>query len=547
MNSGLHKGNLTANRLMVEGILKRAEYVILMDADIDHRTFYMLSMILPDVPIHLHHNTQLRSEKLTVYQMNEYQFDIQLYSSIAMGLNCHVVTSSKKKGDRLDKSLRDMGIIPLYLHSAGDEHDEIVKDLDNKVKNYQVFMHTSTINVGIDISTRHFHRQFVYGSRMSNCVRELCQMMDRVRYLEHNTVYCCLDMRGGGRKPVEHLTVRGHIIEKLNKNSSLVTDFLDGTEQSIIWVKDRPIWELNDNKWTWLYIEEKRGVNISVNWYEILYERTLVSRGAEYIKVPSIKIPRQYQDVQKALRQSVDEEKKQMYRTIDIPPPDVIRQIEYRFNNGYASKEDKFILKKRWYLSHFREDFQPTITAEQWFTTEINTYQLIRHQEEVENPIIDILLQDLFRDGVHQDIRFNRCRIIRMICQWLGVNHSYDTSCEVPGERVRMLMGEFLPYIADIRTLFDNNRKTVIKDFRQFLIFLNGTVLGSWSGSRLKSDDKPKQSRVDGRVKHYIYHLTVPKEMEEVYPGLKPIRTTPFISDQLMVIGYPTTPNIYIL
>ena len=271
--------------------------------------------------------------------------------------------------------------------------------------------------------------------------------------------------------------------------------------------------------------------------------------------------PDLYQRQQESLNNLVIEGKKEMYRNIAVPSLDEINRVKQRIKYKFASAEDKFILQKKRYLSHFKEEYRHRITADQWYATKNKKTmkRLLNWQPEIELTDLDIrerhrariivretakdLARSLFKHEI-QEIDSHQYRVIQSICQRLGVKHSHDTLTNITEDKLIGLMEEIRPLAKRLQKLFPQWDDTDYlnpsfeptadpnPDFRsltgnldQFLKLLSEFILERWSCAQLKIVEEIPDSEGS---KNRVYRLYIPREMEEIQSWLMPLEPDPY-------------------
>ncbi len=122
----------------------------------------------------------------------------EIGEDLAAGLNVVVVSLSAEKADEvLELASAIVGADACVLHSSksDDELKKQLRDVDALWTRFRVVIYTPTICAGVDFSSEHFHRMYVYVCTMSAPPSALMQMMFRVRKLRDVRVRCLAAQR----------------------------------------------------------------------------------------------------------------------------------------------------------------------------------------------------------------------------------------------------------------------------------------------------------------------------------------------------------------
>ena len=208
MDSGLHDRNLPHNQARLINMIRNAKYIVAMDADIDPRSIDFLHEIRPDDTIHLSHNTVKKRLGWRFHlRMHKVDWYIKIQEALAKGQNIVCPVASSEEGDLIYRWVTERCGIPdeliRFYRQSGDDYSKELEDVETHWRKFRVLIYTSTINVGIDFSEvehliKHYDVMFVYTTVKSNTIREIKQMMGRVRNVKDQVVYHC-QSEGGGR------------------------------------------------------------------------------------------------------------------------------------------------------------------------------------------------------------------------------------------------------------------------------------------------------------------------------------------------------------
>jgi hypothetical protein len=259
-----------------EWLLKTAEQLIVMDANLSDRTFRVLQRMRPDFPIYFHKNAFLRALDDNYKFTNSY--DILLYHML----------EDIKKGKKIvvaSNNLRQAEIIHSILCSKFPDREilfyssKTLASLKNKhfenVSKYwkvDILMYTPTVTAGISFEEKWFDVLYGYFNDQS-CTVETCrQMIGRVRNISNFNIYL-----NGRRK---NLPTSIDIINKLvhNKRSMLFSDAnISGLTYSY---DDNGDLKYYQTSYYYLWLENIRMSNLSKNNFKGHFINQVKDSGA---------------------------------------------------------------------------------------------------------------------------------------------------------------------------------------------------------------------------------------------------------------------------
>jgi len=209
-NSGLHKCFNNSWSIFV-WMLKNAEHVICMDANISDRSYRVLEVFRPG-KIFFHWNTYERaSEDTFMFTDNKKAWISALYNSIKQGDKVIVPTNILKDAKvlvQLIKQERPDLKIQLYSSesSVADKNREFA-DVDTYWQQYDMIVYTPTLSAGVSFEIDHFNILFGYFTDGSCDVETCRQMLSRARNISKKA-YCIYLHSPIYRYPTNVLAIR---------------------------------------------------------------------------------------------------------------------------------------------------------------------------------------------------------------------------------------------------------------------------------------------------------------------------------------------------
>lgn len=524
MDSKLHGVNLMDNRDKFDHLIRDAKRIVCMDADIDSRSLERIHDLRSNDQIYLQHNRNRRGgRRIIKFNKNQemYCWEV-LWQSLEQKKNVNICLGTAKYGQRLEKDLKERKInyaffwkdnhIKKALAKLKEEYEragnKAIPTINDLWVKYQVVMFTSAICVGIDFNVPHFHCQFVFGHSMTNNVREMKQMMGRVRELYDNIIYVWNTTRKDFF-PFTYDRVRSDFLKKADLNSELAQKYLTPVERELHLVDGKYIYEIRETGWTKLTFQNIVEDNCSRNFYDELFVWMLEDQDYEIVEFqPSIEMSEReetmsvaFKNHQKEVTKQIKQDEIAMFNDAPIVSYDELKTASQTIEAGYADRETVKLVQKNTILNRISDETQlQEVTGEEIYDAHKHSIQVFHARIELDLTVRDQLFNDLFHQD--KDPLFSKYHYIIFFCNRLGVTNTLDRTTEIPCSRIR---DNFI----DIQTLFDNiklifNLKCVRpKDFSAMKKFID-SVLRSWSGSSLLVKHK-RERRV--RLRDYTIEL----------------------------------------
>ena len=293
MYSPFHSENLFHHRELLEKFIKKAKYIIFMDADIDEKIIKYVNRIIPNTPINLNINTKLPNNKVIYYEKHEYEMFELIKEHLNNGKNIQIVTGTAKKGKILYAYLLSLGINEddiIFHYGDGDDLTSIIRNIGVNWLKYKILIYTSIVGPGLDFNILdHFSYRFEFGNYSTNTVREFIQMTNRVRHLKENTVYFCHNSCNGTKSVDKYQLLKqlnNYIItsKRLNKTIFTTSDLMSQDEvyydQITRLMKSKTIRTLDTNNiYVDLYLDFLVETNESFNNFNGVYKNIILNKG----------------------------------------------------------------------------------------------------------------------------------------------------------------------------------------------------------------------------------------------------------------------------
>lgn len=172
---------------MFRALLKSAEKVLVLDADLGPTTYNFFKRLVGAENIEVVENEYQRTDAppMLSYDSKE-ELTQKLFENIEAGVKCYVATSSKEEALNLERDLKkkfpELRVLCItQKNSAAPEIRMLLKNLKRAVLDYDVLIASPTLGTGIDLSIDHFQETFVFGFHHTTTHSDLLQHAARNR------------------------------------------------------------------------------------------------------------------------------------------------------------------------------------------------------------------------------------------------------------------------------------------------------------------------------------------------------------------------------
>ena len=537
--------------------LSHSDKVIAMDAHIDDRTINLLlehrcrpTLFNPRPVVHVQWNLKQRGERRYDPQkrhcvgLDAVKFLIRgsqiqhAWYLVSQKKNLFIVCSTRKEADILEKFFQRRGVSVLS-HTRDDSQEEraALRNVNELWVKYQVVIITSTITCGVDFNIPHFHSIFVFGNPNGPCVRDIMQMIGRVRVVIDGYLFYHI-VEKKHRLPTKYATVKEQIVRRASSIIELTSELLkrDGgvqdlrkklefaqlTEAADRIVKSSLAKSAVGNEDQWfvdLHIRNQQEDNRSKNHFGEIFEFMLRENGIKIVMcsvgLPTNEITTEIIRVERLIKQE-DREKKNSIPSI-TPQHAVV--LQERIEESRATIEERDQLEKY----HIEKYFQAPITAEEYDAFKNNKQQLLNVLFETSSTVEECYIMDSRRELTVTEIGFraDQLAVVKEFCQEVGLPSTISDGATFSTKQLK----------PDDKWFAFGNK--VIKAFgmsgnpvrtTQRLMNVLTQMFRRWAKVELKAGEKFNERDGDGKQRQYTpYTLKVPKVIRTTLPKLRPI------------------------
>jgi DNA polymerase I-like protein with 3'-5' exonuclease and polymerase domains len=419
-----NKDRYKENNKMLEDMIRQARQLICMDADYDLRDHLILKTFRnPKEKILFIENTITRDEILKkspqYQQINPEKRDkliVKLLPShapiiineilgyIAEHINnkpkserkkLYIASGSQKFAEKLNMRIfmDYKSVTTKVIDRYVDQNYIRNTNLNDDILNYDVFIATSALTNGVNISRVYFNKIFVYTPDCTVTIRELKQMMDRVRYPIDNEI-TVLIRYNKNKKPAttedikldiecklaqeKHIT---RIVAAASKHpaihDALSKDTLHGFECRL---------ERDNNFFFNMFLLNRLEINKSKNMFVELFKAMWQKRGVDVIETSldddiydeeelfNDEAIDEAEDKFKEAQKQVTLENKIRFVCSHSPEPKEYNDLLLKLRRGIATTDDKYLREKADFVSRFMPIFQGIRTIDEIHQKLANIY-----------------------------------------------------------------------------------------------------------------------------------------------------------------------------
>ena len=185
--------NILFNYKIFNCLIKKSKKVVFLDGDIDARFFNMISKVIQKEIVYIQWNLFIRDTIKSINYHCKYNLAEELINDLKLNKKIYVCFSIKSDLDIVkDMIIKELPNKVIYFYNRDNSNDEeIIKQLSNVNKswlNADIVMTTSTITNGISFDNEYFDLKYLFGNCLGPHVRDLTQMLDRVRHTKENII-----------------------------------------------------------------------------------------------------------------------------------------------------------------------------------------------------------------------------------------------------------------------------------------------------------------------------------------------------------------------
>ena len=552
MNSGLHKDGLSDNQQMLITLIRDSPRIIFMDAHIDARVLILIHLLRPNELIHYQINTIKKRKDWVAYPLDEITMYNQLSHDLKQGKNVEIICGSEKYAEQYIEPIVKAAVGDdkyRFYHSKGRHVEAAELDhVDSTWSKLRVLMFTSTITQGINYTSRHFNSAYVFGHSQSNTVNEIGQMMGRVRNLvntpdednEPKKIYFWNQTRKE-RLPETHEAIKKQIEGYLDLGNLDLVKYLGPYSRELCVRGSKICWQLKENYWTWLSIQNQLERNLSRNNYDKMFLDMLSFQGIAIGKVEHVDNADniEYKDTTRYyLREKEDQVQEfkewkklqsrnwkqnqilDLFNAAWLVNFKQIQQYRSIRENGQATRDQLMTLKKT-ELLHYIDPKNRDIVASDGETLSIlsdNLSQLLNCQMVRDWTGQDVALQDLkshnYQPSVIPELSLPQFEGITWLCQVIGIKNVLDRETVIWSETIRQrteLVIQSVPLL-DLRFRIPHLE---VRDYPGVLRYINAR-LRTWSGCFLKQIGRRKITLNGKKIDTKYYQIKAIDGIDEV-------------------------------
>jgi hypothetical protein len=149
-------------------MLKEAEHVIVMDANINDRLIKLIQRFRKNRTSLFYQNTNQRDRDMTVYHCDDRRIIIgRIIQSLRNNKNIVIATNSKREADSFEELIVEtfgLKTRAKVFNYSSNTADDVKREHFSNVNHYwsqlNVLIYTPTVNVGVSFEAQHFDEVF---------------------------------------------------------------------------------------------------------------------------------------------------------------------------------------------------------------------------------------------------------------------------------------------------------------------------------------------------------------------------------------------------
>jgi len=512
-------------------LIINAEKVVCADAFLTNRTIKFIKSYNKPITMIKNNTAPIKREAV---RLTYEDLEKQLIKELTEKKKAYICSSTKKQLELIEAGKKFMPEIfsKSLMYFGGYKREdkmfkESLKHINTTWKNASFVGTTPTNTIGCSYSVNNdFDNVYMMCPFPTCSVRDMFQMMMRVRHIKENKMYFSLPENKRNMKKnrddIYYLSLDN--FENYNKEkiqlcidevNKFITDEKDDEKTYTLQILNDTLKKFEE---TPKALREIIYFNlfemyVSNTHYEKMYYKFLDKCGYKYEKPKETKekptTKKQDKKNKEELQNIKDEKLEQMiqeYNNImDIDCNDIGEYI-LKEKLMKASSEDKLIKEKYFYKKMIKKDLSIQDQAKNFYNGYINSHTkqyLQRAYDEKHKSYINMIEKDIYEsDGVKEMIKghFLKLGIINKFIEILKIKNTFDTETIIKREDVELL----IPYIEKnrkkISTIFDFD--DIVKEkvdekfkYKSFFPYIEKCIT-NWSGCYFTIDKKDNHRKI---------------------------------------------------
>lgn len=172
-------------------LLNKSNKILCLDGDMSDRTYNFISTIDKDIKYKIIVNKFKGVQKKFIFSHNIEDFDklidTDLKNKKKIVIVCMTLTESEKYNNKYKDTYK------ICLHNSTEKNKTILKDVNKNWATCDILIYSPSVESGVDFNIiNYFYKCYATLSDQSTSYRAFFQMLNRVRYFEHNEINCLL-------------------------------------------------------------------------------------------------------------------------------------------------------------------------------------------------------------------------------------------------------------------------------------------------------------------------------------------------------------------
>lgn len=344
-------------------------------------------------------------------------------------------------------------------------------------------MYSPSITIGVNFDEKWFHELYVYGSCMSCCVRDVIQMMFRVRHISKKRMFYCLN--DINRKPYRYDSYANKDMMKLSSHYNVMKDYIVKCG-----IDDR---DIRDVKEWFLY-------NFGCCKLED-YMSTVNYRNIFLMMIRDIGYTVYENDIEYEVMEISGDIGDVKYDDIEIVSDSDVKDLIMKKSEIGLEKDEKIMMSKYYFTKIVHED-DDNLIWKLWLKDNKKIYNVYNEKNVSVNKM---LMRDIKRGYItHMTFDFKKMELMKKLYEILSVS-SCNFTLTYNSDDWKLLCDKVDDNLCDdVQKIF--NIRTTSKNRDKRILTIINNMLNDWCYGSVKTSFKRVQ--VHGKRKK-VYEYTI--------------------------------------
>jgi hypothetical protein len=172
-------------------LLNKTNKILCLDGDMGDRSYNFISTISNNIKYKLIVNKYTGIKKNFIFSHNIDNFDKLIDTDLKNKKKVVIVCMTLTESEKYNNKYKDNYTV--CLHNSTEKNKTVLKDVNTNWATCDILIYSPSVESGVDFNiTNYFYKCYATLSDQSTSYRAFFQMLNRVRYFEHNDINCLL-------------------------------------------------------------------------------------------------------------------------------------------------------------------------------------------------------------------------------------------------------------------------------------------------------------------------------------------------------------------